>query len=76
MALRSCGRSVRAPDCFSLNMRVAPAALSAAIWSSSVWPSVETRQYPMISGMSGTPFCIGVSHEESIDAAMHRFPPT
>lgn len=43
MALRSCGRSVRAPDCFSLNMRVAPAALSAAIWSSSVWPSVETR---------------------------------
>jgi hypothetical protein len=44
MALRSCGRSLRAPLCFSANSFVAPAAFSSAIWASSVWPSVETRQ--------------------------------
>jgi hypothetical protein len=30
-------------DCFSLKIRVAPAVFSSAIWASSVWPSVLTR---------------------------------
>jgi hypothetical protein len=43
-AFLSCGRSDRAPDCFSANNLVEPAAFSSATWASSVCPSVETRQ--------------------------------
>jgi hypothetical protein len=44
IALRSCGRSERAPLCFSEKTLLAPAVFNTAIWSPSVRPSVETRE--------------------------------
>src|SRR6516165_2305574 len=49
MALASCVRSDFAPLAFSANSLVQPASRSADSCAASDWPSVLTRQYPIVA---------------------------
>jgi hypothetical protein len=46
ITLANSGRSVFAPEAFSLKMLPQPAACSSAIWLARSWSRVETRAYP------------------------------